>query len=124
MHASLEQVYVAPAKSEKLASSHCGPERGEGDGAGDLPPHLRLFLRFRLFSRNPVSDCERPRVDQPELHVLSEVEIARLLTAYRELEAEAEEETKMMGTRTRGHHPRRTTRVPPVRGTLFCDLLA
>jgi len=56
---------------------------------------LKQAVRWRLISRNPVSDCDRPRVDQPELHVLSEVEIARLLTAYRELEAEAEEETKM-----------------------------
>jgi integrase len=56
---------------------------------------LKRAVRWRLISRNPVSDCDRPRVEQPELHVLSEVEIARLLTAYRELEAEAKAETKM-----------------------------
>ena len=56
---------------------------------------LKRAVRWRLISRNPVSDCERPRVEQPELHVLSEVEIARLLTAYRELVAEAEEEEKV-----------------------------
>ena len=42
-----------------------------------------------LVTRNPVSDVERPRVEHPEMSVLSEVEIARLWTAYRELEAEA-----------------------------------
>ena len=52
---------------------------------------LKRAVRWRLISRNPVSDCERPRIEQPELNILSEVEIARLLTAYRELEREAEE---------------------------------
>ena len=56
---------------------------------------LKRAVRWRLISRNPVSDCDRPRVEQPELHVLSEVEIARLLSAYRELEAEAEDEKKV-----------------------------
>ena len=56
---------------------------------------LKRAVRWRLISRNPISDCDRPRVEQPELHVLSEVEIARLLTAYRELEAEAKEEKKV-----------------------------
>ena len=55
---------------------------------------LKCAVRWRLIARNPVSDCERPRVEQPELHVLSEVEIARLLTAYRELEADAEYEVR------------------------------
>lgn len=50
---------------------------------------LKRAVRWRLISRNPVSECERPRVEQPDLNVLSEVEIARLLGAYRELEAEA-----------------------------------
>jgi integrase len=56
---------------------------------------LKRAVRWRLISRNPVSDCDRPRVEQPELYVLSEVEIARLLTAYREVEAEAAEEAKV-----------------------------
>lgn len=62
---------------------------------------LKRAVRWRLISRNPVSDCDRPRVEQPELHVLSEVEIARLLTAYRELEAAAEEEKKVWWRITR-----------------------
>jgi integrase len=51
---------------------------------------LKRAVRWRLISRNPVLDCERPRVEQPELNVLSEVEISRLWTAYGELETEAE----------------------------------
>ena len=53
---------------------------------------LKRAVRWRLISRNPVTDCERPRVEQPELNVLSELEIARLWSAYGELEAEAEPE--------------------------------
>jgi integrase len=55
---------------------------------------VKRAVRWRLISRNPVSDCDRPRVEPPDLQILSEVEIARLLTSYRELEAEAEEEKK------------------------------
>jgi len=46
-------------------------------------------VRLRLMTRNPVTDVERPRVEEPEMSVLSEVEIARLWTAYGELEGEA-----------------------------------
>jgi integrase len=56
---------------------------------------LKRAVRWRLISRNPVFDCDRPRVEQPDLQILSEVEIARLLSAYRELEAEAQEENKV-----------------------------
>jgi integrase len=51
---------------------------------------LKRAVRWRLIERNPVADCERPRVERPELNVLSEVEIARLWNAYGELESEAE----------------------------------
>jgi len=47
-------------------------------------------VRLRLMTRNPVTDVERPRIEQGEMSVLSEVEIARLRTAYGELEADAE----------------------------------
>jgi integrase len=56
---------------------------------------LKRAVRWRLITRNPVTDCERPRLEQPELNILSEVEIARLQTAYRQLEAEAETEHKV-----------------------------
>jgi integrase len=51
---------------------------------------LKRAVRWRLIERNPVADCERPRVERPELNVLSKVEIARLWSAYGELESEAE----------------------------------
>ncbi len=50
---------------------------------------FKRALRLRLVARNPVADVERPRVEQPEMSVLTEVEIARLWTAYGELKAEA-----------------------------------
>jgi integrase len=52
---------------------------------------LKRAVRWRLIRLNPVTDCERPRVERPELNVLTEVEIARLWSAYSELEREAEE---------------------------------
>jgi integrase len=51
---------------------------------------LKRAVRWRLIERNPVADCERPRVELPEPNVLSESEIARLWSAYGELEAEAQ----------------------------------
>ena len=48
-------------------------------------------VRWRLLPRNPVLEATRPRVEQPEMQVLTEAEIARLWTAYGELEREAGE---------------------------------
>jgi integrase len=50
---------------------------------------LKRAVRWRLIQRNPVLECERPRVEQAELNVLSEVEIGRLWSAYGELERAA-----------------------------------
>jgi integrase len=47
---------------------------------------LKVAKRWRLVSTNVVEDVDRPRFDSPEMNVLSEAEIAGLLTAYRELE--------------------------------------
>jgi integrase len=55
-----------------------------------LQTMLKTAVRWRLITRNPVVDCERPRVEQPELNVLTETEIARLWTAYTELATEAD----------------------------------
>src|SRR5438094_4059869 len=62
---------------------------------------LKRAIRWRLIQRNPVTDCERPRVEQPELNVLSEIEIARLWSAYGELEREAEPEKQAWWRLTR-----------------------
>jgi integrase len=51
---------------------------------------FRVAIRWRLASSNPVEMIDPPRGDGPEPEVLSEVEIAKLLNAYRELEAGAE----------------------------------
>jgi integrase len=50
---------------------------------------LRRAVVWRLIRTNPVSSVDRPRLAQPEMSVLTEVEIARLTTAYDELAAEA-----------------------------------
>jgi len=48
---------------------------------------LKTAIRWHLIRHNPVTDIERPRVEQPDLNVLTETEIARLWTAYTQLEA-------------------------------------
>lgn len=50
---------------------------------------FKVARRWRLVSTNPVAAAERPRLDPPEMNVLDEAEIARLLGAYVELEGEA-----------------------------------
>jgi integrase len=62
-----------------------------GNTLTDLRLVLKQALRQRLIRTNPVIDCERPRCERPEMQVLSEVEIARLAQAYRQLEQEAPE---------------------------------
>jgi integrase len=50
---------------------------------------FKRAVRWRLMQRNPVLECERPRVEQAEMNVLSEIEIGRLWGAYVELERAA-----------------------------------
>ena len=50
---------------------------------------LKTAIRWRLIRHNPLTDIQRPRIEQPDLHVLSETEIARLWTAYTQLETDA-----------------------------------
>jgi integrase len=47
---------------------------------------LKQAVRWRLIRTNPVVGAERPRVDQPEMNILTEPEIAQLRAAYVELE--------------------------------------
>lgn len=51
---------------------------------------LTRAVRWRLMPSNPVADADRPRLEQPDMRVLSEEEIAALWRAYYELEAEAD----------------------------------
>ncbi len=61
-----------------------------GNHLATLRVMFKVALRWRLARTNPVLLVERPRVEQPEMSVLSEEEIARLVTAYVELEREAD----------------------------------
>ena len=54
---------------------------------------LKVAKRWRFVTSNVVEDVDRPRVESPEMNVLTEVEVARLLTAYRELELDPPEDT-------------------------------
>jgi integrase len=55
---------------------------------------FKVARRWRLVGRNPVEDVDRPRADSPEMSVLTEAEIGRLLVAYRELEMAPPEGTE------------------------------
>jgi integrase len=55
---------------------------------------FRVAIRWRLVSANPVEMIDPPRGDGAEPEVLSEIEIAKLLAAYRRLEAEEESEAE------------------------------
>ena len=50
---------------------------------------LRRAVVWRLIRTNPISSVDRPRLRQPEMSILTEVEIARLMAAYDELATEA-----------------------------------
>jgi integrase len=53
----------------------------------------KVARRWKLVTSNVVADVDRPRLDSPEMNVLDETEIARLLTSYRELELDPPEGT-------------------------------
>ena len=52
---------------------------------------FRRAIVWRLIRTNPVASIDRPRMEQPEMSVLSEAEIARLSVAYDQLAGEAAE---------------------------------
>jgi integrase len=51
---------------------------------------FKVARRWRLVHANPVDEAEMPRVDVPEMSILTETEIASLLTTYRRLEQDAD----------------------------------
>ncbi len=55
----------------------------------DLQVVLKTAIRWRLMRTNPVTGANRPKVEQPEMNVLTENEIAALAAAYTELERRA-----------------------------------
>ena len=76
--------HVTPTLAPKTVGNHLGL----------LRVMFRVAQRWNLVTHNPVLDIDRPRVEQAEMSVLTEVEIARLLTAYSELAAEHREATE------------------------------
>lgn len=52
---------------------------------------FRRAIVWRMIRTNPVASIDRPRMEQPEMSVLSETEIARLSVAYDKLAGEAAE---------------------------------
>jgi integrase len=89
-------------KQPELVDRYVSLKMREGYAAKTVVNHLlclqvilKRAVRWRLIERNPVTDCERPRVEQAELNVLSEVEIAKLWSAYGELEAEGEQDEQV-----------------------------
>src|SRR5262249_44864809 len=56
---------------------------------------FKVAMRWNLVQRNPAALVDPPRaLDEPETEVLTEVEIARLLIAYRELELNPPKDTE------------------------------
>lgn len=55
---------------------------------------FKVAVRWRVVDSNPVLAVDGPRVETPEMNVLDEGEVARLLVAYTELEAKATEQER------------------------------
>jgi integrase len=75
-------------------------EKGRTLSPKTITNHLRLLgvmfkvaLRWRLVDVDPTSAIEAPKAEAPEMNVLGEAEVARLLTAYVELGERAPPET-------------------------------
>ena len=60
---------------------------------GLLRVMFKVARRWRLVTSSPVEDVDLPRVGHVEMNVLTEPEVARLLTAYRELATDPPEGT-------------------------------
>jgi integrase len=75
--------YIAYATSAGLAP------KTVKNHLGILRVMLKVAKRWRLIHTNPVDDAEMPRIDVPEMSVLTETEIATLLATYRRFEHDA-----------------------------------
>jgi integrase len=80
--------YIAEATAAGLAPNTIS------NHLGLLRVMFKVALRWRLVARSPMGEVQAPRPRAPELSVLTEAEIARLLAAYREAEHEAEPEER------------------------------
>jgi integrase len=82
----LVDAYIARKTSEGLSPKTIGNQ------LTNLGVMFKVAVRWKLVDRNPVESVERPRVETREMNVLSEGELAALLTAYRELEDDTDEQ--------------------------------
>jgi integrase len=85
----------------ELVEAYVTKKLGEGLSPKTIRNHLtllgrmfRVAMRWRLVASNPVEMIDPPRAEDAETEVLTEAEIARLLAAYRQLEAHAEEDER------------------------------
>jgi integrase len=83
-HPELLDAYLATLATEKNLSA-----KTRVNHVSTLSRVFALALRWKLIRSNPVDAVEKPRVEAPDTVVLDEAEIARYLTAYRELEEDA-----------------------------------
>jgi integrase len=83
MQPELLDRYIAAKMAEGLAPKTIG------NHISTLSKMFEVAMRWRIVGSNPVARIDRPKVDTPETQVLTEVEVARLIGAYRELESAA-----------------------------------
>ena len=86
---------------------------------------LKRAVRWRLIRHNPVTDCDRPRLQQADMNILTEPEIAHLWTAYTSKSKPRDDGEQRSGGGSpapspslalgTAHAPRRTTRPPLAR---------
>jgi integrase len=90
-HFGQRQLADVEAQPE-LIDAYIALKRTQGLAPKTIQNHLlllNLMLRrataWRLIRANPLANVDRPRLEQPEINVLTETEIARLLAAYDQL---------------------------------------
>jgi integrase len=82
----LLDAYIAHLATEKKLAP-----KTQANQISTLHRVFEVARRWKLIRSNPVDAIEKPHVEEPDTVVLDEVEIARLLTAYRELEQDEPE---------------------------------
>jgi integrase len=84
----LELASIEPADVDAYIGSKTGKlsPKTIANHLGTLGVMFKVAKRWKLTPGNPVEAVDRPRQDPPEMQVLSEAEISRLLAAYGELE--------------------------------------
>jgi len=88
-------------RKPELIEQYVVEKLGKGLSPKTIRNHLsllsrmfRVAIRWRLVTSNPVAMIEPPRAEDVEPEVLTQIEIGKLLAAYRQLEADEEDETE------------------------------